>query len=120
VERNTDGAERIRGECNVDVYGGTSGDVHYAGAGDADAGRNCVYGDAGQRNGRDVQFHDSGNGRDADECHTDGDADGDDSGAGLYDCGDGDSEFDRGESERNMERDADDGERIQRECAPDV
>ncbi len=54
VERDADGGRRIQRERDADLYGGRSGDVHYAGAGDADGGRRSVYSDFGQRDGCDV------------------------------------------------------------------
>ena len=55
-----------------------------AAGGDADGGGRSVYGDAGQRYGGDISFCDSGNGRDADACYADGNADGDGADRGLY------------------------------------
>jgi hypothetical protein len=93
----------------------------FAGDGDADSGGNCVHGDAGQLDDRDIQFRDPGNGRDVDARDTGRDADGrDGTASGFCGCGDGDSEYDGGESDRDLERDADGIERIQRQRVADV
>jgi len=122
LERDPDNVERIQRERDADVYGGSSRDMRdFARDGDADSERSCVRGDTGQLGDRNIQFHDPGNGWDVDARDTARDADGrDGTASGFCDWGDGGSEHDGGESDRDLERNADGIERIQRERVADV
>jgi hypothetical protein len=55
LERDADGVERIHRERDVDVYGGSAGNVvDHAGDADADGQWCFIHGDAGQRYDRGV------------------------------------------------------------------